>query len=108
MVAWPIRRLMMTIDATGHTGAPAAERPDAEDARLKQACRDFEAIFVAYMLKKMQDAVPKTDLMGSSEKEEVFRGMLNDEIAKEVAQTGSMKLGDHLYSELSKRIPKGR
>ena len=74
-----------------------------QDDKLKDACRQFEAVLVSQMLKEMRATLPKNDFFGSDEKEEMFRGMLDDEIAKGVAQTGSFGLADVIYSQLAPR-----
>jgi len=92
----------MKIDTSTTNGMGAqAQPPDLRDARLRKACREFESLLVAQMLSKMRSAVPKTDLFGSSEKEEFFQDMLDQEIAKQVSQTGTMGIGNLLYIQLS-------
>lgn len=76
------------------------------DAKLHKACRDFEAMLVSQMLGEMRQTVQKTDLFGSSEKEEMFQGMLDNEIAKDVSQNGSMGIGDILYRQISRQQAK--
>lgn len=77
-----------------------APKAGSEDAALKRACREFESILLAQMLKKMRESVPKSDLFGSREKEEIFQSMLDEEVAKEIAHGGGLKLGDTLYAQL--------
>lgn len=72
-----------------------------EDAALKKACREFESVLVAQMLKNMRSSVQKSDLFGSSEKEEMFQGMLDDEIAKDISRTNSFGIAQTLYNQLS-------
>jgi peptidoglycan hydrolase FlgJ len=72
-----------------------------EDPALKKACSDFESLLVSQMLKKMRDTLPKTDLFGSKDKEEIFQSMLDDETAKHLSENGSLGLADLLYSQLS-------
>jgi flagellar protein FlgJ len=74
----------------------------AEDAKTRRVCQEFESLLVAQMLTKMRESVPKSDLFGSSEKEEIFRGMLDQEMAKQISETSAMKLGDLLYAQLIK------
>jgi len=72
-----------------------------EDPALKKACREFESLLVSQMLKKMRDTLPKTDLFGSKDKEEIFQSMLDDETAKSLSEKGSLGLADLLYSQLN-------
>jgi len=84
-------------------GAAKADKPtsDKEDAALKKACREFESLLVAQMLHQMRATVPKADLFGSREKEEIFQSLLDDEVAKEISRTGTLKLADLIYAQLS-------
>lgn len=72
-----------------------------EDAKLKRACQDFESVLVTYMLGQMRNTVQKTDLFGSSEKEDMFQGMLDQETAKDISTNGSMGIADMMYKQLS-------
>jgi len=74
-----------------------------EDIALKKACKDFESILVSQMLKSMRESVSKTDLFGSSEKEEMFQGMLDNEIAQQMSEKSGFGLGDAIYAQLSRR-----
>lgn len=81
---------------------PAAQtKPPVEDPKLRKACRDFESLLVQQMLSKMRASIPKSDLFGSKDEEEIFSGMLNEEYAKSLSETGSLGLGDMLYAQLA-------
>ena len=55
--------------------APTQKADEAQQAKLKQTCKDFESVFLNYLLSKMRETVPKSDLMGKSQGEEMYRGM---------------------------------
>jgi flagellar protein FlgJ len=74
---------------------------DTEDAKLRRACQDFESVFTAYLLKSMRSTVQKSDLFGSEDKEEVFRDMLDDEIAGAASRQKGIGIADTLYRQLS-------
>ena len=77
---------------------------DKADAKLRKACQEFEALLVAQMLSAMRETVPKSDLLGSRDKEEVFQSMLDQETAVQLSRTGSLKIADMLYTQLSKIV----
>ncbi|MBU1106322.1 MAG: rod-binding protein [Candidatus Riflebacteria bacterium] len=86
-----------------------AELPEAkkkELGKLKNACSDFESIFMHQMLKEMRKTVNKTGMINGGQAEEIFADMLDQERAK----TMSIGLGDILYMQLSRGIvpPKSR
>ena len=70
------------------------------DDKLKQACRDFEAIFVKQMLDAMRKTVPQGTLMNGGQGEEVFEDMLYEKYAEEMTKTARLGIADLLYSQL--------
>lgn len=90
------------------TSQAANTKPDiAEAKRLKDACRDFEAILVNQMLSSMRKTVVKTDLFGSEQEEEYFREMMDFEVSKSISRTGSLGVAEMLYKQLSKMQTRG-
>ena len=73
---------------------------DGRDAKLRQACQDFEAVFLNQLLKSMRKTVMKSDLFGGSREEELFQEMMDLEIAKSIARTNSTGMADLLYRQL--------
>lgn len=78
--------------------------PDREDRKLKDSCKDFEAIYIGLMLKSMRDTVPEDSLFGSSNQKEIFQSMFDQEIAKDIAHSKKpFGLGEMLYKKLSQQ-----
>ena len=76
---------------------------DAElsnEQKLRKAASDFEAIFAQQMLKSMRDATLKSDLIKASEGERVFREMLDQHRSEQLADSGSLGLGEMIYKQL--------
>jgi peptidoglycan hydrolase FlgJ len=82
---------------------PLSKAPSAkqDEAKLKQACRDFEAIFISYMLKKMRQTVSESKLVFGGRGEEIFRDMQDEEMSKDMSKSDGIGLSKMLYSELS-------
>jgi flagellar protein FlgJ len=74
-----------------------------DQAREKKACQDFEAIFLNYMLSKMRESLPKSDAMGSNHDEQIYRGMLDEELSKQMAANGGIGLADTIYRQLNEQ-----
>ena len=72
-----------------------------DDAKLKQACEDFSAIFIKQMLNSMKKTVHKTGMMDGGMAEEIFEDMLYDEYAKTMAKTADFGLSGMMYRQLS-------
>ena len=80
------------------------ELPEAkkqELKKLKEACSEFESIFMHQMLKEMRKtADPKNSLVYGGQAEEIFSDMLDQERAKEM----KIGLGDMMFRQLSQSI----
>lgn len=79
---------------------PAAQLTP-EQAKLKKACQDFEAIFLRYLLEKMRDQVPKDGALPQSSEREIYEGMLNTAMAESISQQGQLGLADLLYAQVT-------
>ena len=70
-------------------------------AQIKNVSREFESIFLGYMLKQMRKTVPEDTLMGNSPAKDIFLGMQDDELSKELSRAGGIGLAAMLYSQLA-------
>lgn len=71
--------------------------------KIEAAAQDFEATYLAEMMKPMFAEVNKSDpLFGGGKGEEVFNGMLVQEYAKIMAQRGGIGIAEHVKAELLK------
>ena len=73
----------------------------AENARLRKAAQDFEAVFLAQLLKSMRKTVPESELLGNSSESKIYRAMMDEELAAEMARSGGVGLADLLVEQLS-------
>lgn len=88
------------------SAARVVDRTDSdreEDKKLLDVCKDFEAVFVSMLMKSMRATVPQSGLV-RSDGEGIFREMLDDEYAREVAKSGRLGVADALYRELSQKM----
>ena len=76
---------------------------EAEQVKLKEACRDFEALFIKQMLDTMRKTVSKTGMLDGGMAEDVFEDMLYDEYSKSMAASADFGIADMMFSELSGR-----
>lgn len=74
-----------------------AQGPDP----LRQACEDFESVFVAYLLKSMRKTVPKNELMNGGLSQDIYQSMMDNEIARAVAKGPGMGLAAAIYRQLN-------
>lgn len=72
------------------------------DPDIEAAARDFEAMFIAEMVKPMIESVPVDDMFGGGKGEDVFRGLLTQEYGKKMAAAGGIGLASHVRDAMIK------
>ncbi len=84
--------------------AAAEQTPskEGEQAKLKEACKDFEQLFLTQMLSQMRSSIPKdpNSMFGGGQQEEQFNGMLDQERAKQWSQDGGVGLANMLFQQM--------
>lgn len=80
-------------------GTPRAGEASAD---AKKVAREFEAMFVAMMLKSMRETVGKDALTGGGRGEETFRSLLDQEYANAAVQGGGIGLAQSIERELAR------
>lgn len=79
--------------------------PDQRREALRQATRDFEAIFIQQMIAAMRQTVGEGGLLRKSLGEKIFESMLDEEWAKKLAGRGGPRsLSELLYQQLSRQL----
>jgi Rod binding domain-containing protein len=73
---------------------------NAPPARLRQLATEFEAQAVAAMFQPVFAALPTDGPFGGGSGEAQWRPMLVDAIARDLARTGSLGIGDAVYRAL--------
>jgi Rod binding domain-containing protein len=68
---------------------------------LEKTCRDFESLFINYLMQEMRKTIPEDSLFGGGEAEKIYSSMLDSEVSKTIAQQRSIGLATLLYEQLS-------
>jgi len=76
----------------------AAEKNDP--AALREVASQFEALFLQTMLKNMREASLGDDLMGGSDQQEMYQGMMDQQLALEMASGKGVGLAEMLVRQL--------
>ena len=88
--------------------AHAAEKSDsetntrAEDAKLKEACRELSSFFLSYILKGMWETIPQSDAFSENKAAQIYQEMMTEKLAETISKSGSMDLGSIIYNQLAK------
>ena len=87
-------------DTTQASKAVKKAAQSKEMEKIEHAAQDFEAVFLAEMMKPMFEGISTEPPFGGGKGEEVFRSMLLQEYGKLVAQTGGVGLADHVKEQM--------
>lgn len=86
-------------------------RPDGlsekDIQKLEQAAQDFEAIFIAQLLRGMRRSIPQSGIFGKGLSADIYSGMFDQEIAKAIAGKGALPLSDILITSLTQKQESG-
>lgn len=77
-------------------------KPGSTAEQTRKAAQDFEAVFVAQMLQPMFDTIAVDEDFGGGSAEETWRGLLVEEIGKQVVKAGGIGLADDVEREMLK------
>jgi flagellar protein FlgJ len=71
-----------------------------DPAALREVANQFEALFLQTMLKSMREASMGDPLFGDSEQQEMYQGMMDQQLAVELASGKGVGLADMLVRQL--------
>ncbi len=72
------------------------------EKKARETADSFEAVFLSQILKSMSLGMKSDGPFGGGHSEEVFRDVLNEEIATQIARNGGIGLSDSVYREILK------
>lgn len=78
-----------------------------EETKLKEACQQFEQMYLQQMFTQMRKASKMgggEGGLGNSQGEEMFTGMLDQERAKTWSQEGGVGLANLLFQQMKKTL----
>ncbi len=92
------------VDIQGDRAAQSAgSLGQGDDKRLREASADFEAIFLSMMMQSMRKAFPKNEMFHGGQGEDVFQGLMDQELSKRAAMNGKgIGIGEMLYKSLAR------
>ncbi len=73
---------------------------DRQTAR--EVAEQFEAVFLSQMLAPMFNTLPTDGLTGGGHAEEIYRGMMVEEIGKQMSAQGGIGIADSVFREIIK------
>jgi flagellar protein FlgJ len=88
-------------DKTLLAGKPGLRRGGESDADLEDVSKQFESLLLNFMIREMRATVPDSALFPPSMAEEIFTGMMDEQIAGEMAQNGGIGIARMIFNQLS-------
>lgn len=89
-----------TAEQASSTLKSGVGRTAGSDADLGKASEQFEALLLNFMIREMRATVPESALFPPSMAEEIFTGMLDEQIAGEMAQHGGIGISRMIFNQL--------
>jgi flagellar protein FlgJ len=80
--------------------ASNAQAARARVPELMAVCQCFEAVFLSQLFRVMRLSEPKDKLFGGGMAEGIYREMLDDQYASQMATTGGTGIAEMLYNQL--------
>ena len=99
----PLSSLKIRMDQS--RDLPDAKGKDNE-ANLREATNEFEAIFIQQMLKTMRKTSLESDFIKKSEGEKIFRSMLDEQYAILSAKSRKLGLGEMIFQQVRSNLEK--
>ena len=82
-------------------GAPSLTAlSGADESRIRQTAQQFEATFMAQMLRPMFEGLSTEAPFGGGHAEETWRGFMIDEMGKQISRAGGVGLADQVMAEM--------
>lgn len=89
----------LTAPVTPEKRLPVVDRSKVDPQTLK-AAEGMEAMFLDYMMNQMRKTVPKESMDLENTGTEVYRSMLDSEVAQKAARAGGVGLADQIVAYL--------
>ena len=87
-------------DGVKPLGTTKAAKGSIDLQKAEEAAQEFEAVFLAEMLKPMFEGIKHDGMFGGGKGEEIFHGMMVQEYGKMFAQTGGIGIADEVKATM--------
>lgn len=78
--------------------------PNGPEKRLRQACADFEGIFLSQLFAQMRQTVPNDGIVDGGAGEDMFTSMMDEHVAAAASVRMERGVGAALYRQLKGRL----
>jgi Rod binding domain-containing protein len=81
-------------------GAVKEQDQNVVRKKLQNACQEFEALFITYLLKSREAGSGENSFFGQNK---IIQGMFHENVAGDIAESGGMGLGDMLFERFQEK-----
>lgn len=89
-----------SVDRIRSKATSGGRHPDDSTVDLEAASRQFESLLLNFMIREMRATVPESALFPQSMADEIYTGMLDEQIAGEMAQNGGIGISRMIFEQL--------
>lgn len=101
----PVTPAARAITATAADGPANVEAATPRNARLLEAVKNLEGVFVQQLYKAMRESVPQDEgIISGGTGEEMFTALMDQHLAAETPRHWERGLSDALYRQLSRHL----
>ena len=76
----------------------------SEKVKVAEVSRAFEAILLRQVLRESQQPLFKSNLMGTSTADGIYRDLASEQLAESISKSGSLGLGKSLAHDLEHQV----
>jgi soluble lytic murein transglycosylase-like protein len=80
------------------------DNSNPKTVKLQKACKDFEALFLQYLLKTMRSTIPKDEKEEFGLGQDIYQNIMDEEISKKIAQSRGVGISQMLFNRFSKEV----
>ncbi len=92
----------INIHGQGLVNKPQNQNQTTFEKKARETADSFEAVFLSQILKSMSTGIKSDGPTGGGHSEEMFRELLNEQIANQISRNGGVGLSDAVYREILK------
>ena len=82
--------------------AKNARRPNRTEMQARAAAESFESVFLFEVMQSMYADI-KPGAFGGGNEENMYRSMMNEEVAKSISRQGGVGIADSIYREIMRQ-----
>ncbi|HVP15600.1 MAG TPA: rod-binding protein [Terriglobales bacterium] len=83
---------------------PGSAPPRDDAGQLRRMAHELEGVFLNQLFQAMRASVPQGGLVEEGAGEEMFRSLLDEQVAREAAARDERGLGEALFRQLARRL----